>query len=39
MADKKNIKILPELAKKVGESVITLKNEQYQNIVLGKFDG
>lgn len=35
MADKKDNKILSELAKKLGGNVITLKKEQYEDIALG----
>jgi len=34
-ADKKSNKILSELAKKLGASVIDLKDEQYEEIALG----
>lgn len=34
-ADKKSNKILSELAKKLGGSVLDLKDEQYEDIVLG----
>jgi hypothetical protein len=33
--DKKSNKILSELAKKLGASVMDLKDEQYEDIVLG----
>lgn len=34
-ADKKSNKILAELAKKLGASVIDLKDEQYEDLALG----
>ncbi|MBK8056186.1 MAG: hypothetical protein IPK35_23670 [Saprospiraceae bacterium] len=34
-ADKKSNKILSELAKKLGGSVLDLKDEQYEDIALG----
>jgi hypothetical protein len=34
-ADKKSSKILSELAKKLGGNVITLNDEQYEDIALG----
>ncbi len=38
-ADKKSNKILSDLAKKLGGSVIDLKDEQYEDIVLGSMMG
>ena len=35
-ADKKSNKILSELARKLGGSVIKLEDEQYEEIALGK---